>query len=62
MLPTQNEKVKKEILKMRCTVKWFDAKKGYGIISTKTMTKQEKESYQKTVGLIDEKIVFPTYT
>ena len=37
MLPTQNEKVKKEkeILKMRCTVKWFDAKKGYGIISTK---------------------------
>lgn len=26
------------------------------------MTKQEKECYQKMVGLIDEKIVFPTYT
>lgn len=36
MLPTQNAKVsEKEILKMRCTVKWFDTKKGYGIISTK---------------------------
>ena len=31
---------------MRCTVKWFDAKKGYGIISTKG----GKEDYFVQIG------------
>jgi cold shock CspA family protein len=35
---------------MRCTVKWFDAQKGYGILSSKD-SKEEYFVYQSTIAM-----------